>query len=186
MKICEAHSPSQREAGENAGLLSAHQIDGRNARYRTEMNRSQHDAATTGRSQLRSRLVRIGGIVILLVTAVAFVAILHSVQTALTAERNLHAVLNTITACNIYLTENDGKWPSSWADIDPLMSEERDWGVHDCVTVDFNADPCELATQDSNRFTGITVESPVYIHYGEIDVLLTTLRVYHCDAQTGG
>ena len=186
MRIREGHSPPQREAGENAGLLCAHRIDGSNARYRTEMNRSQHNAATTGSSALRSRLVRVGGIVILLVTVTAFVAIFYSVRTALTAERNLHAVLNTITACNIYLTENDGQWPSSWADIDPLMPDERDWGVHDCVTVDFNADPCELATQDSNRFTGITVQSPVYVHHGEIDALLTTLRVYHGDAQKGG
>lgn len=150
------------------------------------MSQSQHDATAAGDPALRSRLFRVGGIVILIVSVVVFVAILFSVQTALKAERNFHAVLNTITACNIYLTENEGRWPSSWADIDPLMPDERDWGVHDSVTVDFNANPRELAIQDSNRFTGITVESPVYIHHGEIDALLTTLRVYHCDAQTGG
>jgi hypothetical protein len=104
----------------------------------------------------------------------------------MTAERNLHAVMNTISACNAFVIETNGDWPTSWADIDPLMPDDRDWNVHAVVTVDFSADPRVLACQDTDGFTGITVEHPVYIHNLEIDALLETLRRFYPASHGGG
>lgn len=96
------------------------------------------------------------------------------------------AVLNTISACQAYVDTNSGRWPNSWADIDTLVPDSRDGGVHDRVTVDFDADPRVLATQDSDHFTGIVADSPVYIHGHEIESLLNTLRRYHPQASDDG
>ncbi len=115
-----------------------------------------------------------------LVTGVAMVVI--GVRASLTAERHLHAMLNAIGACYAFVEQNDGDWPRSWPDVEPLFPDDRDWVRQVAVHIDFDADPADLAIQDCKSFTGIRVAPPIYFAYeGQLNALIGLLRRHHVD-----
>jgi hypothetical protein len=120
----------------------------------------------------------IGSAVVAAVTLVTLIYL--GVQTSLTAERNLHAMLDAIGACHSFVEQNDGAWPDSVSDLDNLHPDDREWIPRDAVHIDFQADPSQLAEQDWQSFTGITVDEPVYLAYEcRLKDLITLLRHYH-------
>ena len=117
---------------------------------------------------------------VLLVLVGAIASAISAARFALTAENHLLAMHNAIGACHAYVEQNNGAWPKSWDDIDPLFPDERDWNVRDSVEIDFNADPAQLAKQDWESFTGIRPKQPVYLAYEwRLNALIELLKKHH-------
>lgn len=113
-------------------------------------------------------------------SAAGLILLFLSAQTALTAERNLHAMSDAIRACHIYVEKHEGAWPQSLSDLDSLYPSHSEWIPRDAVHIDLHANPSELAQQDWRSFTGITVDDPVYLAYeSELTALIGLLRRYH-------
>lgn len=104
-------------------------------------------------------------------------------QLAITRERHLHAMYNVISACQSYLEENDGSWPQSWGDLEPLFPDERPWDERERIDVDFNADPADLAKQEVDAFTGITSKGPIWESFRDTRLkdLIELLKSYHAE-----
>jgi len=116
---------------------------------------------------------------IILVIGVALTATL-AVRSALTAENNLLAMLDTIDACTTYVESHDGAWPKNWADIEPLIPIDRRHDVRQRVLLDFDTAPSELAGQNWLSFTGIQPKMPIYKAYqGQLNGLIDVLRKFH-------
>ena len=120
-------------------------------------------------------------IVLTVVASVTLITLIYlGVQTSLTAERNLHAMLDAIGACHSFVEQNDGAWPASLSDLHNLHPDDREWIPREAVHIDFQADPSQLAEQDCQSFTGITIDEPVYLVYeSRLKELITLLRHYH-------
>lgn len=117
-------------------------------------------------------------IIVTVLLAIALCA--FAVRHALVAERNLHAMIDATNACHSYVDEHEGAWPRSWEDIDPYVRDGRAHITRPRVTIDFDADPAILATQDSSSFTGIQPNLPIYDAYQSfVDALIETLKQHH-------
>ena len=138
---------------------------------------TSNSSHANGRRHWISRII-VGFVVLAFGTAAT--VIYCDVQTSLTAERNLHAMLDAIGACQRFVEQNNGTWPRSPSDIGSLHSDNREWIPRDAVHIDFNANASDLAKQDWQTFTGITVDDPVYLAYERrLDALIDVLQRYY-------
>ena len=123
------------------------------------------------------RVLRVTLALLGIFTAVAVYCGFAAARHALTAEHHLHAMRNVVRGCHSYVAKNNGEWPKSWPDVLPLLPDDRDWDEQELVTIDFSADPAELATQDWGSFTGIQVKPPVFPSYrNDLKALIELLR----------
>lgn len=74
----------------------------------------------------------------------------------------LSATGMTYSAVQIFVQENEGQWPSSWADLDGITDPERPYhGAFDSesmkqwVTVDFSIQSTDIFDTTPETFTGI-------------------------------
>ena len=71
------------------------------------------------------------GLAALALVGVALICL--GVQSSLTAERNLHAMLDAIDACHRFVEQHDGAWRHSDENLKPLYSDDREWIPRDAV-----------------------------------------------------
>jgi hypothetical protein len=146
----------------------------------------------------------IRSLVVLLLAAVGLGSwmLYRGVTISLQAEGNLHATLFTIRLVEQFVADN-GRWPHSWDELEGLsittdppspaqgnVSAIRIGGQHgyECpaaspeirkrVSIDFQADPEEIARQDPMTFGAIKPIGPYYEYrdYGFVTSLQATIR----------
>ena len=132
-------------------------------------------------------LTRVALIVILIAAVVGGVCIYQGVSASVHAEYVLHAALLTIELLDEYVGVHDGQWPRSWADLEQLPPRESmfqwpaDSGeVQKYVTVDFAADPKQLAGQMPAEFDAVRPIGPYYPFKdrGQVTAFLKTIRAH--------
>ncbi len=116
--------------------------------------------------------------ILAIVSGIGFV--IYAVWITSHAEMHLHAMRQAVIATQIYVVENDGRWPRSWADLKKHAPDEIDLdSAAESVAFDVNADPAQLATQTRKTFTGIRPAQPCYNAYEyALTDLIETLAKY--------
>jgi len=112
----------------------------------------------------------------------------QSISTASHAEMALHATQEVCELTSQYVREHDGRWPRSWQELEQLDSPpgkfnlfpwpEKSTDLQEFVTIDFTADPDQLANQTIDDFEAIKPIGPYFPYkgYGEVRSLLESLR----------
>jgi hypothetical protein len=109
----------------------------------------------------------------------------RGIAASLQAERTLQATLFAIRLVDQFVAEN-GRWPHSWAELEKLVVTDDSpdpWPtsspeIRRRVSIDFDADPLEIAAQDAKSFTAIKPVGPHYEYrdYGFVPSLQATIR----------
>jgi hypothetical protein len=112
----------------------------------------------------------------------------QAIDTAFHAEMALHATNEACDLTNRYVLEHDGAWPRSWDDLKQINCPPGTYNVfpwpessariQQFVTIDFAADPDQLAKQSVDEFEAIKPIGP-YFHYkiyGFVSSLLESLQ----------
>ncbi len=107
----------------------------------------------------------------------------------LDAEGEVYAMHVTPNVVEAYVNENNGAWPDSWEALksgpQPVVFLQHDSIDYEIVlrkiTIDFDADPAQLAQQIPANFTAIRPINPVYDYSDDYGIaqLIQTLKKYH-------
>jgi len=138
---------------------------------------------------LKSVFLRWLAVPALLALGVGVWMVYCGVTASLEAENNLHATLFTISLVEQFVAEK-GRWPHSWDELEklPVSGGTADLQGHDWpgastkirrhVSIDFSADPREIARQDPMSFTAIKPVGRYYEYrdHGNIQSLQETIR----------
>jgi hypothetical protein len=161
---------------------------------------SDSNTAVVSRPRLWRRYfwISLAGILILVVSVVGWM-LYRAATFAIQAERNLHDTLFAIQLVEQFVND-DGHWPRSWAELEQLPFPSKtpsplnvqhqpfkSWPaaskhLQECVAIDFQADPEQIARQDPMKFEAIKPIGPYYEfrNYGYVaslqETLQTTLR----------
>lgn len=104
------------------------------------------------------------------------------------AENNLHAALLALLVLEDYITQHNGQWPGSWADLEQAPARKWDgfeWPrdsakLQQHVTIDFTVNTDELVTQSVEQFNAVRPIGPCYPFksYGLVASLLDKIRTF--------
>jgi hypothetical protein len=124
-------------------------------------------------------------VAVLALVAIGFWCAYNALSGSLHAEKALHATQLTFEAVEDYVRQHDGAWPRSWNELErssPQTSDAYSWAggsnkIQEFVSVDFNANPDQLAKQAVAKFQAIKPVGPYYDNYTDhIPYLLEALR----------
>ena len=119
----------------------------------------------------------LAGLVVSIVAVLGLLA--YAARTALIAEKHYQAFLYTHAATLQFVSQTDGNWPASWNDLaESNPNSDFDW-VSKCVTIDFSANPAEIAKQTPESFDAIRPNEPCFIIDDRVQHLIDTLREHH-------
>ena len=87
-----------------------------------------------------------------------------------------------------YVRAHNGRWPKSWAELEKvnpsLLTDDGPQTIktlQNCVHVDFDVDPGELANQRVDQFQALRPIGPCfpdYLEYWDVECLLDTLKEF--------
>jgi hypothetical protein len=111
--------------------------------------------------------------VILTIVCAGFAWIAVGIARSLEAEKTLTAVHIVANLLEQYVRANDGEWPDSWQSLESTHIEPgggyvwpRDRQLLEKrVSIAFDVDPNQIATQTETTFTAITPIGPCYEGY---------------------
>ncbi len=133
--------------------------------------------------------------VVCLVALIGGYCVYRAISDALHAENVLHAGRLTIKLLDDYVTEHDGKWPSSWTDLKKLPP--TDWAMFEWpkdsaevqryIAVNFAAGTDSIATQSVQEFDAVRPIKGSYYEFrdeGNVGSLLKKIREYNRPSKT--
>lgn len=128
-------------------------------------------------------ITKTSGVILLLVIMWIGYQVFRGCQLGLEAEYELQAMRFMSHLLTQYVETNDGKWPSSWHDLEKVEPQYKNlaWpeSVHDiseCITIDFSADPAILATQEPQSFNALRARKNFYSYNSEKIIVIEALR----------
>lgn len=89
---------------------------------------------------------------------------------SLEAEKNAHAYHLAVNVVQAYVRENDGRWPTSWQELEEVTSLSEDdqdrWpaemdSVRDRIDVDFSVSSDQVAEMSVDNFQAIRAMGPI-------------------------
>jgi hypothetical protein len=140
-------------------------------------------------------ILRVVGVLVCLAALFVGFCIYRTVSDALHAENVLHAGRLTIKLLDDYVTEHDGRWPSSWTDLEKLPPTDGgmfEWPkdsaeVQRYIAVNFAARTDSLATQSVKEFDAVRPIKGSYYEFrdeGNVGSLLKKIREYNRSSKT--